>query len=310
MSISTAPGDTSATWNAVSYGNGRFVALNDAGQFASSPVAGPCGPTIPSSPQQVSGNVHSQMVWTYQHPPTTAGGAPVDSYKVSITDGVTTHVCYAPQYYEPNCKIYGLTNRRVYRVTTQAHNRFGFSTPSDPEFVIPVGTWSLQATTAVPVVSDARAVQVQLTGVLANAEGIYPISVVTIHFGTLVTHCYPNVFGECLANFSTTVDAPTAMSASYTGYGHSYQSPVARDYVSHVTVPSQVKANAQLTVGLHGGVPKSTARIVFAGHSATSTLDASGNGSLIVTAPSTPGTLLAAVNDFGVALGSWSVVVR
>ena len=65
----------------------------------------------------------------------------------------------------------GLTNREVYWVTTQAHNRFGDSVTTDPEFVIPVASPGFSAETTQHVIAQSEPVVVQVTGVVANSEG-------------------------------------------------------------------------------------------------------------------------------------------
>jgi hypothetical protein len=44
--------------------------------------------------------------------------------------------------------------------------------PSDPQFVIPVASWSASAMVTTPVVSTSTPVVMQVTGILANVEGI------------------------------------------------------------------------------------------------------------------------------------------
>jgi hypothetical protein len=139
------PTDVTSDWTAVGYGAHRFVAVDSAGAIAWSSSAANCAAAIPTSPQQVSGNVHSGEVWTYMHPAAHAGGAAINSYRVIVSNGSVTKQCTAPVFFQPNCIIKGLSNDQVYWVTTQAHNRFGYSTSSDPEFVIPVAKWSFNA---------------------------------------------------------------------------------------------------------------------------------------------------------------------
>jgi len=74
---------------------------------------------------------------------------------------------------------------------------------------------------------------VQVTGVLANSEGIYPTSMITVHFGASLTYCHPSPFGECLITLSNPNVGPTSIYATYSGYGRSYRSPT-----FHVTVES------------------------------------------------------------------------
>jgi hypothetical protein len=104
---------------------------------------------------------------------------------------------------------------------------------TDPEFVIPVARWTLSAVTAEPTLPQSGPVVVQVTGVIANSQGIYPITVVTVHFGEIVAYCHPNPFGECLIKISNPPLGVTPIYASYFGYGQSYTSPV-----SHVTITS------------------------------------------------------------------------
>jgi hypothetical protein len=230
-SASPVPADSSADWTAVAFGANRFVAVDSSGDIASRHVAGYCGPSIATPPKDVSGNIESGQVWTYQHPPASQGGAPIDGYLVTISNGTRSWTCHAPVYYEPNCIIKGLTNRTVYQVTTQVHNRFGYSEPTDPEFVIPVRTWSLQAVTVTPTVPASKPVTIQVTGVIANAAGIYPQNPVTVHFGARTFYCTPSPFGECLIYVPHPQVGRVGMSASYTGYGVYYHSAT-----SYVTV--------------------------------------------------------------------------
>lgn len=224
------PTDSGADWTALAYGNARFVAVDTAGTIATMSVPGYCGATVPTPPQDVSGNVENGQVWTYQHPPVDQGGAHVDGYLVTITNGHRQWTCHAPVYYEPNCIIRGLTNGQVYTVTTQVHNRFGYSSPSDPEWVIPVSHWTLQASSVAPHVAANSPLIVRVTGVIANAEGIYPHSPVSVHVGARVVTCVPSPFGECLISVSAPPGGRVALWASYTGYGVSYRSPTT--YVS------------------------------------------------------------------------------
>jgi hypothetical protein len=229
---SNVPTPAASSWTSISYGDGKYVAVDAEGDTAISKGVN-CAATAPSAPLQVSGNVRNGEVWTYMHPSSSAGGAPVEGYRVAITDGVTTTYCRAALYFEPNCIIKGLQNHKTYWVTAQAYNRFGYSAPTDPEFVIPVAAWSLQvaappaaSATSVPADTSAPSTgELQLTGVIANSEGFYPVTTVSIHFGSSLKTCRPNPFGECLI---TVTDPPTSAVptyASYTGYGHSYRSP-------------------------------------------------------------------------------------
>jgi len=230
-SAAAVPTDASANWTSVAYGAHRFVAVDDAGDIAWLAVATDCAATVPSPPQQVSGNIHNGEVWTYMHPPSHQGGAPVNGYRVTITDGTITKQCSAPVYFEPNCIIRGLKDHQVYWITAQAHNRFGYSAPTDPESAIPVASWHLSASTTTPVVSSSAPVVVQVTGVIANGEGIYPTNSITVHFGARLRYCRASPFGECLITVSNPAVGPTSIFATYTGYGRSYRSAI-----SHVTV--------------------------------------------------------------------------
>jgi len=222
-STSAVATPAAASWTSVAYGAGRYVAVDAAGDIALSRTSADCRATAPTAPQQVSGNIHNGEVWTYMHPPVSRGGAPVLGYRVAITDGTTTKYCGAKVYFEPNCIIKGLTNHRVYWVTTQAFNRFGYSAPTDPEFVIPVAAWTLHAT-APSVVAPSPAL-VQITGVIANAEGIYPTTVVSLHFGARLLACRPNPFGECSLDVANPPVGVEARYATYSGYGRTYRSP-------------------------------------------------------------------------------------
>ena len=232
-SARAVPTDTASDWTAVAYGAHRFVAVDSAGNIAWSNTAADCAAAIPTSPQQVSGNIHSGEVWTYMHPPVTVGGAPVNNYRVTVSNGTLTRQCSAPVYYQPNCIIRGLVNHEVYWITAQSHNRFGYSVATDPEFAIPVTSWNFSAVTAQPVIAQSAPVVVQVTGVLANSVGIYPTSVITVHFGATVAYCHANPFGECLVTIPHPTLGPTSIYATYTGYGRSYRSTP-----SHVTIVS------------------------------------------------------------------------
>ena len=229
----TVPTDATSIWTAVGYGAHRFVAVDASGNIAWSRTTANCSAKIPVSPQQVSGNIKSGRVWTYMHPPASAGGAPVNSYRVNISKGSFTRHCVAVVYFEPNCIIAGLANHQVYWVTAQSHNRFGYSVPTDPEFVIPVASLNFNAVASESVVPHGSPMVVQVTGVRANNEGIYPNSTITVHVGPRIVDCHPNPFGECLLTISNPPIGSDAIYATYTGYGTSYQSPT-----SHVTVQS------------------------------------------------------------------------
>jgi hypothetical protein len=227
------PIDATSNWTAVSYGAHRFVSVDASGNIAWSRTTANCSAITPVSPQQVSGNINSGRVWTYMHPPSSAGSAPVNGYRVNISKGSFTKQCVAPVYFEPNCIIAGLANRQVYWVTAQSHNRFGYSVPTDPEFVIPVASSNFNAVASEPVVPRGGPVVVQVTGVRANNEGIYPNSAITVHVGPKIVDCHPNPFGECLLTISNPPVGYDPIYATYTGYGTSYQSPI-----SHVRVQS------------------------------------------------------------------------
>jgi hypothetical protein len=105
--------------------------------------------------------------------------------------------------------------------------------PTDPEFVIPVASWSFSAVASDPVVSTGEPLVVQVTGVLANNEGIYPGTPITVHVGATTATCHTDPFGECMLTISNPPIGTDAIYATYTGYGRSYRSPT-----SHVTVQS------------------------------------------------------------------------
>jgi hypothetical protein len=221
-SPSTVATTTQSAWTAVGYGARTYVAVDAAGDIASTRTGASCAATVPSPPQQVSGNVHNGEVWTYMHPPTSPGSAKVEGYRVTISNGVVTKYCRAPVYFEPNCIIKGLKNHQVYWVTTQAINRFGYSAPTDPEFVIPVALWTLDATAQ--RVSPDVSVAVQVTGVIANSLGIYPTTTVSVHFGPRLQTCSPNPFGECVLSVVDPPIGTNQLFATYSGYGRSYRS--------------------------------------------------------------------------------------
>lgn len=227
------PIDATSNWTAVSYGARRFVAVDDSGNIVWSATSADCSAVIPTSPQQVSGNILNGKVATYMHPPSSAGGAPVDRYRVSITNGTTTRQCSAPVYFEPHCTISGLQHNQIYWVTAQSHNRFGYSVPTEPEFVIPVASSSFRAVASQPVIASGEPLVVQVTGVRANNEGIYPGTPITVHVGATSAVCHTDPFGECMLTFANPAVGTDAIYATYTGYGRSYQSPM-----SQVTVQS------------------------------------------------------------------------
>jgi hypothetical protein len=220
--------DETSDWTSLAYGAHPFVAVDSTGNIAWSSSGANCSADIPTAPLQVSGNIHNGEVWTYMHPPARAGGAPVNGYRVTISDGTLTKECSAPVYFEPNCIIKGLQDQQVYWITAQSHNRFGYSVPTDPVWAIPVASWRFSAATTAHVESRSAPVTVQVTGVLANSEGIYPASEVAVHFGTQLFYCRPSPFGECLITVPDPSLGPSAIYATYTGYGRSYQSPTFR----------------------------------------------------------------------------------
>jgi hypothetical protein len=227
------PVDATSNWTAVGYGAHRFVAVDDSGNIAWSPTSADCSAIIPTSPQQVSGNILNGKVATYMHPPSSAGGASVNGYRVSISNRTITKQCSAPVYFEPHCTISGLQDHQVYWVTAQSHNRFGYSVPTEPEFVIPVASSNFRALASEPVVTSDEPLVVQVTGVRANSEGIYPGTPITVHVGATTASCHTDPFGECLLTIANPIVGTDAIYATYTGYGKSYRSPM-----SHVTVQS------------------------------------------------------------------------
>jgi hypothetical protein len=150
---------------------------------------------------------------------------------MSVTAGGVTRQCHAAVYYQPNCIISGLRDHTVYELVTRSHNRFGYSVGSDPQWVIPVSSRGLEALTMTPVVRRGAPVVIQLTGVAADSQGIYPTSWVTIHFGARLFYCQPSPFGQCLITVSAAPVGTTAIWANYVGYGRAYQSAT-----THVTV--------------------------------------------------------------------------
>jgi hypothetical protein len=305
------PADAGSAWSAAAYGAGRFVAVDTAGTIAWTPSARYCGPSIDNAPQQVSGNVHSGMVWTYMHPPPPNGGGAPTSYRVTITDGTTTKYCSAPVYFEPNCKIFGLLNHHSYEVTTQARNGFGYSVPSDPEFVVPVPVWSLAAGTSAPVQLASTPLTVQVTGVIANSLGIYPIALVSVQVGSQHLHCWPNPFGECQLTISHPVVGPVALRASYTGYGRAYRSGVGHVYLAAVTLPgASLGVGQSALVQIRGAVPRSLLKVTFGPRAFQTILNTVGAGTLHLIAPATAGTFTITVANDGVVLEHSSVTVH
>jgi hypothetical protein len=306
----TVPTDSTSDWTSVGYGAKRYVAVDSAGNIAWAKTSANCSATTPTSPQQVSGNIRSGQIWTYMHPPVSSGGAPILGYRVNVTDGVINKSCNAPVYFEPNCIIKGLKNHHVYWVTTQSHNRFGYSVPTDPEVAIPDATASFDAT-ATSVMSSSSPVLVQVTGVAANGEGIYPTSLITVHFGTKLLYCHPNPFGEYLITVPNPNIGPASIFATYTGYGRSYRSPTNHVTVAEVTLSTtNVAASQKFTVTIRGGIDDSLARVNFGARSVQKILNGVGSGSIVVTAPVTPGTFYLVVIDAGVGLERVSVTVH
>jgi hypothetical protein len=216
---------SASAWTAVGYGGHRYVAVSSAGTIAWSNSNSDCAAAIPTPPLQVSGNIHNGEVWTYMHPSISSGGAPIEGYRVTISNGSSSKQCPAAVYFQPNCIIRGLRNRQVYWVTAQARNRFGYSVTTDPIFVIPVTSWVFNASTAATRIPHSSPVVVQVTGVAANSEGIYPISLITVHFGPTLLYCHANPFGECLVTVPNPPIGRTSIYATYTGYGRYYESP-------------------------------------------------------------------------------------
>lgn len=309
-SASAVPADAGGQWTSVAYGDGHYVAVDAQGDIATAPSGAYCGATIPSAPQQVSGNVSSGQVWTYMHPSAVAGGSTVTGYRVNLTNGTTTWHCPAAVYFQPNCIIKHLTNREVYDVTTQAKNSYGYSVPTDPEWVFPVASWAFDATATQPVVLAGAAFTIQLSGVVANSEGIYPVAVVTVDVGDRVLTCRPSPFGECLLTTSETSPGSLSIRASYTGYGVAYRSPTRTVDVASVVLPTgTLEASQSYDVTVRGGAADSSARVTIGGSSFATTLDGSGDGTITLTAPASPGTYTLAVSDDGAALESPTVTV-
>ncbi|MGC2486017.1 MAG: fibronectin type III domain-containing protein [Acidimicrobiales bacterium] len=224
---------TASTWTSVAYGANQYVAVDNSGDIVTAKPATSCADAVPSPPQQVSGNVRSGEVRTYMHPSERSGGAPVQGYRVAITDSSGTTYCHAAATYQPDCVVKGLTNHEVYWVTAQAYNRFGFSAPTDPEFAIPVANSSL-AIAAHPDLAAAVPSALQLTGITANASGFYPVTKVKVYIGPMLTTCAPNPFGECLIHPRSAPSGVVPVYSTYTGWsGRSYRSPT-----YHLAIPT------------------------------------------------------------------------
>ena len=71
----------------------------------------------------------------------------------------------------------------------------------------------------------ALPVTIQVTGVVANSEGIYPVTTVEVQVGPRLETCRPNPFGQCLLTFAHLPLGRQSIVAFYTGYGVSYRSP-------------------------------------------------------------------------------------
>jgi hypothetical protein len=306
------PADKTAAWTDVSFGRHRFVAVNADGDIASVASANSCHPTIPWAPQQVSGNTPTNEVWTYMHPSASAGGATINGYRVNISDGVVTKRCPAPVYFQPNCIIKGLPYHQIFWVTAQAHNRYGWSVPSDPIMVIPVPSWSFIVNTTTPVVSSSQSAQLQLSGIVANSQGFYPDSLVTVHFGDRTVTCHPNPFGECLLSIANPPVGTAAIDATYTGwFGVSYRARVSYVRVVAVTASTtNVATGAPFTVTLADGVARSTARATIGGRSFSTRLGAGGGGTIRVTAPANAGSFWLSIVDDGNGLEKVLVTVH
>ncbi len=305
------PTDAGSQWTSVAYANHRYVAVDTAGNIASATTSANCSASTPMAPRDVSGFPHNNSVLTFLHPPLIAGGAAVDGYRITISDGVLTKTCHAPVYYEPSCNVTGLSNRTIYQVTTQSHNRFGYSVPSDPEMAIPVPSWKFNVTTATPVVLGSVPVVLQETGVTYNSEGIYPHSLITVHYNARTLTCKPNPFGECLLTLNDPSTGPVTVSASYTGYGVSYVSPTNHITVASITVSSTNVATGQtLSVTFHGAAVHSTARVSVGGTVFQSQIDGSGFGVVQVTAPSSVGSYALNIGDAGVGLEKVTITVH
>jgi hypothetical protein len=302
------PIDEGGTWTSIGYGNGHFVAVDADGDVARAPSGPHCGASIPMAPQQISGNIHNGEVWTYMHPPVGHGGATITRYRVTITNGSTTKTCSAPVYFEPNCIIKGLMNHTVYWVTTQAHNSYGYSPPSDPEMAITVPSWSFAARAAAPVVLESSHVAIQVTGVQANSEGIYPTSKIDVTFNGQTITCHATPFGECLIDFPDPGSGNYQVSATYSGYGSSYRSS-SHVAIATVSVPTSVSAGMPFTVSVHDGVSNSRARVNLDGHVTNLTLDGSGDGSTSVASPNSPSNYSLSVLDDNVVLVTQSLDV-
>ncbi len=223
---------TASSWTSIAFGANQYVAVDDNGDIVTARPEGSCADSVPSPPQQVSGNVRSGEVWTYMHPSLRSGGAPVEGYRVAITDASGTTYCHAAVYFQPNCIVKGLTNHEVYWVTAQAYNAYGYSAPTDPEFAIPVADSSL-AIAARPNLAAAVPTALQLTGITANAGGFYPVTKVKVYIGPMLKTCAPNPFGECLIRATPAPSGVVPVYSTYTGWsGRQYRSPT-----YHLAIP-------------------------------------------------------------------------
>lgn len=307
----SVPTDATGTWTAVGYGGNRYVAVDNAGDIAWAKAVGPCGATIPAPPQQVSGVIRNGGVWTYMHPPASSGGAVVNDYLVTVTGNGVTKTCKARVYFEPNCIIQGLKNRLVYDVVAQSHNRFGYSADSDPYFVIPVASWTFAVTSPVPVVLLGAKIPVQVTGIQANSEGIFPVTTVTVDVGSQRETCRPSPFGECLFSIPTAHAGVVSLAGSYSGYGRYYAARASHVWVASVTPSAtSVSPGQRITVTVAGGPPGAPVHLSVGAKTALGRLGGSGGGSATIAAPTSTGAFTLTVEVDGVVLDPIAVVVR
>jgi len=73
--------------------------------------------------------------------------------------------------------------------------------------------------------TGATSVALQLTGIIANSEGFYPVTTRLDPFRLDAGDVSPQPFGECLVTVTNPRTGAVPTYATYTGYGRSYRSP-------------------------------------------------------------------------------------
>ena len=286
----TALDVSGVNWAAVGYGNGKFVAVNDAGHITWKAASGPCKQNVPDPVTNVRGTVAANKLTVNWNAPTYGGVKKTSSYVVKVTSDGFLKRCYSTS---TTCSISGLKAKATYAVVVTAVNEAGyFSVPSDAVSVLAPATSNFAITPTSPV----RLVGQDVTAWISGAP---TYTTVTAKIGATTTGCFTNGFGQCELSFVESLAGQHLIGATYVAAHVTHHATNAEFSSLSVTgIASSYATSASISATFTGGVPNAYGALSIEGVTTSSKLDASGNGVVNATAPASVGTGSTMINVY------------